>query len=248
MADKRRIYLATSNPGKVREFQEAAQALDVTLGPLPGLDRLPPPVEDGDTFEQNARKKAEYYSLHAPGALVLPSQTAQERRDPGALVLPSQIAQERRDPGALVLAEDSGLVVNALNGAPGVYSARYAAMLRSGAASHENSNDQENNLALIRQLERLPNGKFAGKYVSVIALAQNGSTLATFTGEAHGELLTAPRGNGGFGYDPLFYFPALGHTFAELSLEEKRKYSHRGQAFRNFLEWYRENEKMLHVT
>jgi XTP/dITP diphosphohydrolase len=261
MADTHRIYLATSNPGKVREFQEAARALDVTLGPLPGLDRLPPPIEDGNTFEQNARKKAEYYSRHAPGALVLPSHiaqerrdpgalvlpshVAQERRDPGALVLPSHIAQERRDPGALVLAEDSGLAVDALNGAPGVYSARYAAMLRSGTASHENSNDQENNLALIRQLERLPGGKFAGKYVSVIALARNGRTLATFTGEAHGELLTVPRGSGGFGYDPLFYFPVLGCTFAELSLEKKRKYSHRGQAFRNFLEWYKENEEML---
>ena len=229
MADTHRIYLATSNPGKVREFHEAARALDVTLGPLPGLDRLPPPIEDGNTFEQNARKKAEYYSRHAPGALVLPS----------------HIAQERRDPGALVLAEDSGLAVDALNGAPGVYSARYAAMLRSGTASHENSNDQENNLALIRQLERLPGGKFAGKYVSVIALARNGRTLATFTGEAHGELLTVPRGSGGFGYDPLFYFPVLGCTFAELSLEKKRKYSHRGQAFRNFLEWYKENEEML---
>ena len=204
-----RIYLATSNPGKVREFQEAARALGLTLGSLPGLDHLPPAVEDGLTFEQNARKKAEYYSHHAPGELVL--------------------------------AEDSGLSVDALDGAPGVYSARYAAVLRSDVASHENSNDQENNLVLIHQLERLPKGKFAGKYVSVIALARNGRTLATFTGEAHGELLTVPRGMGGFGYDPLFYFPALGRTFAELSLEEKRKHSHRGQAFKNFLEWYKKN-------
>jgi XTP/dITP diphosphohydrolase len=213
MADTHRIYLATSNPGKVREFQEAAQTLGVTLAPLPGLDGLPLPVEDGVTFEQNARKKAESYSLHAPGELIL--------------------------------AEDSGLSVDALNGAPGVYSARYAAVLLSGVASHENSNDQENNLALIHQLERLGNGKFAGKYVSVIALARDGRTIATFTGEAHGEVRTVPRGTGGFGYDPLFYFPALDKTFAELPLEEKRKHSHRGQAFRNFLEWYRKNGKML---
>src|ERR1051326_4312152 len=213
MAETRRIYLATSNPGKVREFQEAAQALGLTLAPLPSLDRLPPPVEDGVTFEQNARKKADYYSHYAPNELVL--------------------------------AEDSGLAVDALHGAPGVYSARYAAMLKSGAASHENSNDQENNFALIHQLERLGNGKFAGKYVSVIALARDGQTIATFTGEAHGELLTAPRGTGGFGYDPLFYFPALGRTFAELSLEEKRRHSHRGQAFRRFLEWWRKKGEML---
>jgi XTP/dITP diphosphohydrolase len=137
-----------------------------------------------------------------------------------------------------VLAEDSGLMVEALQGAPGVYSARYAAALQSGAASHQNSGDQENNLALIQQLERLSDGKFAGKYVSVIAVARDGDTLATFTGEAHGELLTVPRGTQGFGYDPLFYFPPLDRTFAELPLEQKRQHSHRGKAFRSFLGWY----------
>ncbi|HKD82932.1 MAG TPA: RdgB/HAM1 family non-canonical purine NTP pyrophosphatase [Candidatus Angelobacter sp.] len=206
MTDTPRIYLATSNPGKVREFREAAEALVLKLDPLPGLDRLTPPIEDGDTFEQNARKKAEYYS--------------------------------RFIPHELVLAEDSGLMVEALKGAPGVYSARYAAVLQSGAASHQNSGDQENNLALVQQLERLPERKFAGKYVSVIALARDGNTLATFTGEAHGELQTIPRGTDGFGYDPLFYFPPLGRTFAELPLDQKRQHSHRGKAFRSFLEWY----------
>ncbi len=210
MADIGRIYLATSNPGKVREFQEAASALGLSMAPLPGLNSLPLPVEDGLTFEDNARKKAEYYSRHAPGELVL--------------------------------AEDSGLSVDALNGAPGVYSARYAAVLRSGMATHENSSDQANNVALIQELERLGNGKFAAKYVSVIALARDGRTIATFTGEAHGEIVTLPRGTGGFGYDPLFYFPALGKTFAELPLEEKRKHSHRGQALGRFLEWYRQKE------
>jgi XTP/dITP diphosphohydrolase len=208
MTDLQRIYLATSNPGKVREFREAAQAMAVALDSLPGLDQMPQPVEDGHTFADNARIKAEYYS---------------------------------RFTHELVLAEDSGLMVDALQGAPGVYSARYAAVLRSGAASHQNSGDQENNLALIQELERLPKGKFAGRYVSVIALARDGNTLATFTGEAPGELLTVPRGTQGFGYDPLFYFPALGRTFAELSLEEKRQHSHRGKAFRAFLEWYAKN-------
>jgi XTP/dITP diphosphohydrolase len=141
-------------------------------------------------------------------------------------------------PGELILAEDSGLSVDALNGAPGVYSARYAAMLQSGDASHENSSDQANNQALITQLERLPGSHFAGKYVCVIALARDGATLATFTGEAHGELRTIPLGTLGFGYDPLFYFPALNKTFAELSLDQKREHSHRGKAFRSFLDWY----------
>jgi XTP/dITP diphosphohydrolase len=202
------IYLATSNSGKVREFREAAYSLTLALDPLPGLAGIVPPVEDGVTFEQNARIKAEYYSRFAPGELVL--------------------------------AEDSGLAVESLNGAPGVYSARYAATLQTDNAVHENSDDQANNLALITQLERLPGGHFAGKYICVIALAQDGKTLATFTGEAHGELRTVPRGTDGFGYDPLFYFPSLDKTFAELPLEQKRQYSHRGKAFRSFLEWFRQ--------
>jgi XTP/dITP diphosphohydrolase len=206
MSGMSRIYLATSNPGKVREFREAAQALAVALDPLPGFADLTPAIEDGITFEENAIIKAEHYSRFAPGELVL--------------------------------AEDSGLAVDALHGAPGVYSARYAAVLRSEAAPHENSDDQANNRALIYQLERLPGDKHPGKYLSVIALARDGKTLATFTGEAHGELLTIPRGTRGFGYDPLFYFPALGRTFAELSLEQKREHSHRGKAFRSLLDWY----------
>src|SRR5260221_13979042 len=157
-----RIYLATSNPGKVREFREAAKAMAITLDPLPGLDRLPPAIEDGATFEENGRKKAEHYSRFAPHQLIL--------------------------------AEDSGLAVDALNGAPGVHSARYAAVLQSGTASEQNSDDQANNAALISQLKRLNQDQYAGKYVCVIALARDGQTLATFTGEAPGELLTVPRG------------------------------------------------------
>jgi XTP/dITP diphosphohydrolase len=205
------IYLATFNPGKVREFREAAQSLAVALDPLPGMADIPPAIEDGETFEQNARIKADYYSRCAPEELVL--------------------------------AEDSGLAVDALQGAPGVYSARYAAVLQSGFASHENSDDQANNRALIAQLDRVPDDRRAGKYVCVIALARDGKTLATFTGEAHGKLLTIPRGTQGFGYDPLFYFPALGRTFAELSLEQKREHSHRGKAFRQFLDWYAKQQR-----
>lgn len=208
-----KIYLATSNPGKVREFREAARAFSVALDPLPGMAELPPAIEDGTTFEQNARIKAEYYSRFAPGELVL--------------------------------AEDSGLAVDALNGAPGVHSARYAAVLHSGVLSDENSDDQANNSVLISQLERLSGAQHGGKYVCVIALARDGQTLATFTGEARGELHTVPRGTQGFGYDPLFYFPALGKTFAELSLEQKREHSHRGKAFRQFLDWYSKPGRLI---
>ena len=202
-----RLYLASTNTGKLREFQDAAQHLAVELELLSGLKSIPPPVEDGQTFEENARIKAEYYSRFVSG-----------------------------EP---VLAEDSGLSVESLHGAPGVYSARYAAMLKDGKASHTNSSDAENNAALIAQLERLPEEKHAGKYICVIALAKDGKTLGTFQGEVAGELRTIPRGSGGFGYDPLFYFPGLGKTFAELPVEEKRRHSHRGDAFRKFFEWYR---------
>lgn len=204
-----RIYIATGNPGKLRELEEAAQKLGVNVASLPDFNMVTPAVEDGTTFEENARIKAGYYS--------------------------------RIFPGKLVLAEDSGLSVDELQGAPGVYSARYAATLAlngQNSSLHNNSDDQENNRVLIAKLERLPAGKHAGKYVCVIALARDGETIATFEGEARGELITIPRGSGGFGYDPLFYFPGLGKTFAELSLQEKRQHSHRGQAFRRFLDWY----------
>lgn len=209
-----RIYIATSNPGKLLEFREAAGKLGIELEALPGLASVPQPEENGATFADNARIKAEYYSRLAPEELVM--------------------------------AEDSGLSVDELHGAPGIYSARYAARLRADSgnhpeAAHANSSDEENNQVLIAQLERLPPGKHAGKYICVIAMARHGKTLNTFTGDAHGELLTTPRGYGGFGYDPLFYFPSLQQTFAELSLEQKREHSHRGQAFRSFLAWYGEH-------
>jgi XTP/dITP diphosphohydrolase len=205
------IYLATTNPGKLREFREAAQKLKLALDLLPGLKDFPAPVEDGETFEANARIKAEYYSRLASGEMVL--------------------------------AEDSGLSVDALGGAPGVYSARYAAIVNAGAhgSTHANSDDEANNQALIAALEGLPAGKHPGKYVCVIAIARDGRVLATFQGETAGELLTKPRGTGGFGYDPLFYFPSLGKTFAELALQEKRHYSHRGRAIQEFVKWYAES-------
>jgi XTP/dITP diphosphohydrolase len=199
-----RILIATSNPGKVRDFQGAAATLGVTVEALPGFDRMTPAIESGTTFEENARIKAEHYSRLAPGEIVL--------------------------------ADDSGLSVDALSGAPGVHSARYAAMLQ-GDTSHANSDDQENNLALISKIESLPPGSRSGKFVCVIAAARDGQTLQTFRGEAQGELLTTPRGNHGFGYDPLFYFPAIGKSFAELTPREKSRYSHRGAAFRQALNW-----------
>jgi XTP/dITP diphosphohydrolase len=206
MVPKTRIFVATSNPGKLRDFRGAAANLGVVIEALPGFHTVPVAVEDGHTFEQNARIKAEHYSRFLPGELVV--------------------------------AEDSGLAVAALNGAPGVHSARYAALLQGDADTHKNSDDEENNRVLIEQLEELAPEQRHGKFVCVIAGAKDGTTIQTFTGEVAGDLLTIPRGSQGFGYDPLFYYPDLGRTFAELSPEQKANYSHRGKAFLKFLEWY----------
>lgn len=133
---------------------------------------------------------------------------------------------------AVVLADDSGLEVQALEGAPGVRSARYAAH-----SPEENASDAANNARLLAELKTVPEEQRQARFVCVIVAAGNGKALASFRGEAQGTILHGPRGSGGFGYDPLFYFRELGKTFAELSAPEKARVSHRGQAFRKFLEW-----------
>jgi XTP/dITP diphosphohydrolase len=204
----RKILIATSNPGKLRDFAGAARAHGVEIAALPNFDSIPPVVEDGLTFEANAQKKAEAYSRHAPGEIVL--------------------------------ADDSGLEVDALNGAPGVHSARYAAPDLHGQQPHEaeaNTDDPANNARVLRELKNVPAAQRSGRFICVLAVARDGKTLATFRGTAEGIILDARRGENGFGYDPLFYFPDIKKTFAELSPEEKSRYSHRGAAFRQFLAW-----------
>jgi len=199
-----RVLIATSNAGKLRDFAGAAAVHAIEVCSIPGFSSLPPVVEDGSTFEANARKKAEEYS--------------------------------RAVPGELVLADDSGLEVDALSGAPGVHSARYGA--DEPHAANSNTDDEENNARVLRELASVPWEKRGARFVCVIAAAREGRTVATFRGTADGIILEAPRGANGFGYDPLFYFPPIDKTFAELSAEEKSRYSHRGAAFRAFLEWY----------
>ena len=200
----RRVLIATSNPGKLRDFAGAAQVHGIEIAGIPNFASLPTPVEDGKTFEENARKKAEEYSLAARSEIVV--------------------------------ADDSGLEVDALNGAPGVHSARYAADQPHLAGS--NTDDEANNDRLLRELSQVAPAKRTGRFVCVLAAARNGKTVATFRGTAEGIILDSPLGNNGFGYDPLFYFPQIGKTFAELSPEEKARYSHRGAAFLHFLDWY----------
>lgn len=199
----KRVLIATSNPGKLRDFAGAARPHGIEIAGIPNFASLPTPVEDGATFEENARKKAEEYSRYAPGEVVV--------------------------------ADDSGLEIDALHGAPGVHSARYAA--DQPHLADANTDDEENNARVLRELTDVPSEKRTGRFVCVLAAALDGKTIGAFRGTAEGIILDAPRGENGFGYDPLFYFPEIGKTFAELSAEQKAKYSHRGAAFRQFLDW-----------
>lgn len=205
----KRILIATSNAGKLRDFTGAAARHGVEVQGLPRFSSLPLVVEDGDTFEANARKKAEEYSQAASGEIVV--------------------------------ADDSGLEVDALGGAPGVYSARYAADESEGPDAH--CTDEANNAKLVRELKDVPEPARTGRFVCVLAAARDGKTLATFRGTVEGVILDHEIGANGFGYDPLFYFPPIKKTLAELSAEEKSKYSHRGEAFRKFLDWYSAHEQ-----
>jgi XTP/dITP diphosphohydrolase len=200
------LYLASANPGKLREFQAAARPLGMDVRTLPRFCQIEPCVEDGDTFEANARKKALYYSA---------------------------LTSEK------VFADDSGICVDALEGAPGVHSARFAG---------PEANDDANNQKLLAELhrreaahaapgKRLAPTSRAAHYLCVIALAQQGRVLTVVEGRADGLMVDKPRGTGGFGYDPYFLFLPLGKTFAELTPEEKFAVSHRGEAFRKLLDF-----------
>ena len=183
------ILLASSNAGKLREYQELA-GLSFRMEPLPNFANLPPFVESARTFAENAAGKALHYSRHGQG---------------------------------MVLADDSGLVVPALGGVPGVQSARYAG---AGAT------DADRYRKLLREMDGKEGEERRAYFVCVIAIAQKGRALAIVSDRAEGMVAREPRGSNGFGYDPIFFFPQLGHTYAELSGHEKNMYSHRGKAFR----------------
>ncbi|HEY0784297.1 MAG TPA: non-canonical purine NTP pyrophosphatase [Acidobacteriaceae bacterium] len=197
------LYAATSNPGKLRDFAQASYP-PFDIRPLPGLGSIPAPEEDQPTFAGNARLKAVYYSLRAPGALVL--------------------------------ADDSGLEVDALALAPGVYSARFAE--RAGASPHGLPPDVANNHHLLQQLApffRAGRETCSARYCCVLVAARDGAPLAVAEGTVEGSILPAPRGTGGFGYDPLFYLPSLGCTMADLDAGTRLALSHRGHALRSLL-------------
>jgi XTP/dITP diphosphohydrolase len=196
MTSVKRLYLASSNPDKLKEFlaivNVAASGLALEL--LPGFSELPSFPEDAPTFAENAVGK----TLHA-----------------SALT-------ERA-----VCADDSGLVVPALGGEPGVRSARYAGEKATGA---------DNIAKLITALQGKNGSEREAYFVCVLAVARKGRTIAVITNRVDGVILESPRGSGGFGYDPIFYFPPLDKTFAEISGEAKNLHSHRGKAFRRLLD------------
>lgn len=194
-----KLYLSSSNPGKLREYRVLAQnatpssAIPVQPELLPEFLTLPEFEESAPTFAENAAGKALHYSRWNEG---------------------------------LLFADDSGLVVPALDGAPGVHSARYA-----GADATNLQRIQK----LLGEMRGKGSQERSAHFVCAIALARKGRALALVTDRVDGRILESPRGTGGFGYDPVFYFPPLKKTFAELSTEEKNQYSHRGRAFRKLL-------------
>jgi len=192
-----KLFLASSNPGKLKEYRVLAQnvafSTPLELALLPEFESLPPFAENAPTFAENAAGKALHYSRFQEG---------------------------------MVFADDSGLVVPSLGGAPGVHSARYAG---------EDAANSQRIEKLLREMRTKTGAERAAYFVCAIALARQGRALAVVTDRVDGEILEVPRGAGGFGYDPVFYFPALKKTFAELSEKDKNRYSHRGKAFRKLL-------------
>lgn len=190
------IVLATNNPHKLREMKEiiAAAGAGVRVRGLDEFPDAPEVVEDGGTFQANARKKAE---------------------------------SAARATGLVAVADDSGLAVDALDGAPGVMSARYSGPDADHAA---------NNAKLLAEMAEVPGEGRAARFVCVIAVAGSGRETRLFRGESEGRVTRALRGEGGFGYDLLFLSKDLGKTFAEASAEEKHSVSHRGRALAGFAE------------
>ncbi len=186
-----KLFCATGNAGKLREFRMAADSTRVGMELLPGFRQLPAAVEDGATFEENAIRKALHYGPLAAG---------------------------------LLFADDSGLEVEALSGAPGVYSARF---------SGPHATDETNNRLLLEKLRGVVNRQ--ARFVCKIALVEGARVVGVYHGAVEGVILDEPRGSGGFGYDPLFYCPAFGCTFGEATGEQKLSLSHRGQAVRAML-------------
>jgi XTP/dITP diphosphohydrolase len=195
-----RMLLASSNPGKLREYNELVENSRVELSLLPHFAKLEPFDESAPTFAENAAGKALHYSKFTD---------------------------------KMVLADDSGLVVPALGGEPGVHSARYAG---------PNATDSDRIQKLLRAMAEKDGEDRRARFVCVIAIAQGGRVLAVVSDSAEGAISKEPHGRNGFGYDPIFFFPDLGRTYAEISPEDKNRLSHRGKAFRKVVALFADDD------
>ena len=185
------LLVATTNPGKFAEVQAFLNELPLRITSLRSLTHPPQVIEDGETFKENALKKARTLAQFS---------------------------------GLPTLADDSGLEVDALNGAPGIYSARYA-----GA----DGDDDRNNQKLLCELENVPETRRTARFVCALALCipgANGVNEWTTQELCDGRIAFGLSGSQGFGYDPLFFYPPFGKTFGEIAREEKATVSHRGKA------------------
>jgi XTP/dITP diphosphohydrolase len=198
------LVIATRNKGKTKEIKDLFKDFPVDIKNIDDFGPIPHLEEDGDTFEENAYKKASF----AARILGLPA-----------------------------LADDSGLTVEALKGAPGVHSARYAG---------ENATDEQRYLKLLSEMEGMSNRKAA--FECVISIAVPTGPALTYEARCEGLITQVPAGSNGFGYDPVFYYPPYKKTFAELTRQEKNRISHRGKAlaelkdeFDKILIWIRQN-------
>ena len=184
-----KLYCATTNPGKLREFRLIVEHFGrgrIEVESLANIKNIEAPEETGATFEANAALKAAYYSTFAPGPL---------------------------------FADDSGLAVDALDGAPGIYSARFAG---------EHAGDAANNQLLFDKMKDVENR--AARFVCAIALAESGAVQNVWRGEVEGRIIDDLRGAEGFGYDPLFYYEPFSATFGQVAAERKLLVSHRSKA------------------
>ena len=191
----KKLVLASSNPGKLREFSALLDNSRYKIFPQADFN-VPDVAETGTTFVENAIIKARHAAQHT---------------------------------GYAALADDSGIVVDALNGEPGVYSARF---------SGSNANDDANNALLVEKLRSVPEAQRNARYQAVIVYMRNAADPSPIIceGSWEGVIVLEAKGSGGFGYDPYFFLPEYGCTSAELSADEKNRISHRGQALRLLLE------------
>ena len=206
MTSEQHLLIATTNPNKLREIRGLMAAVPVILHSLAELPAVGEPDETGSSFADNARLKARYYANHLASSGV-----------PWAA-------------SALTVAEDSGLVIDALDGEPGVRSARF---LREDATYAERFDE------IYRRLARRPDAPRNARFVCALTAMRGRDVVFETTGIVEGEIAPEPAGKGGFGYDPIFLFPEYGRTLAQVDDEEKRRVAHRGHAFRALADWLR---------